>query len=202
MDEEFEEAEETVEGLEHLGFHGITVALQIDFGPVVAAQAFQRDRQQLRSDGAIERFERALIPERAFGQEFLQLRSVRCRNSHSPRGCPKQRCFSVFSLQGIIKVSTGPIKLLYQTIPGQTDTQARFFNLQLTDIGIKILGIAKLPPGATLQFFLFGDPQSSGSLGWYAAYVKDPQSKSANLLAMESGQSTQPALTGPSEVTP
>lgn len=109
---------------------------------------------------------------------------------------------SVFSLQGIIKVSTGPIKLLYQTIPGQTDTQARFFNLQLTDIGIKILGIAKLPPGATLQFFLFGDPQSSGSLGWYAAYVKDPQSKTASLLAVESGQSTQPALTGPSEVTP
>lgn len=93
---------------------------------------------------------------------------------------------SVFSLQGIIKVATGPIKLLYQTIPGQTDPQAKFFNLQLTDIGIKVLGIAKLPPGATLQFFLFGDPQSSGSLGWYAAYVKDPDSKAERLQALAS----------------
>lgn len=107
---------------------------------------------------------------------------------------------SVFSLQGIIKVSTGPIKLLYQTIPGQPDPQAKFFNLQLTDIGIKILGIAKLPPGATLQFFLFGDPQSSGSLGWYAAYVKDPDSETERLLALASDTPTHPALTGPSEI--
>ncbi|AZF22253.1 hypothetical protein [Pseudomonas sp. R3-52-08] len=107
---------------------------------------------------------------------------------------------SVFSLQGIIKVSTGPIKLLYQTIPGQPDPQAKFFNLQLTDIGIKILGIAKLPPGATLQFFLFGDPQSSGSLGWYAAYVKDPDSDTERLQALAPDTSTHPALTGPSEI--
>ncbi|OLF54322.1 hypothetical protein [Pseudomonas chlororaphis] len=109
---------------------------------------------------------------------------------------------SVFSLQGIIKVSTGPIKLLYQLIPGQKDSQDRFFNLQLTDIGIKILGIAKLPPGATLQFFLFGDPQNSGSLGWYAAYVKDPDSKTERLQALASDPSTHPVLAGPSEVAP
>lgn len=108
---------------------------------------------------------------------------------------------SVFSLQGIIKVSTGPIKLLYQTIPGQNDPQAKFFNLQLTDIGIKILGIAKLPPGATLQFFLFGDPQNAGSLGWYAAYVKDPDSQAERLQALPD-TSPQPVLAGPSEVAP
>jgi hypothetical protein len=86
---------------------------------------------------------------------------------------------SVFSLQGILKVSTGPIKLLYQTVPDQPDPTAKFFNLQLTDIGIKVLGIAKLPPGSTIQFFLFGDPQSAGSLGWYAAYVQDQKSTGA-----------------------
>ena len=36
---------------------------------------------------------------------------------------------------------------------------------------LKILGIAKLPPDATINFFLFGDPGSTGSLGWYAAYI-------------------------------
>ena len=40
-------------------------------------------------------------------------------------------------------------------------------------IGIKIFGIVKLPPSANIQFFLFGDPNNSGSLGWYAAYVAD-----------------------------
>lgn len=99
---------------------------------------------------------------------------------------------SLFSLQGVFKVSTGPLKLLYQDVPGG---RGKFFNLQLTDIGVKILGIAKLPPGATIQFFLFGDPESSGSLGWYAAYNKDDPSKSAppKLQSITTGKTLPPA---------
>lgn len=104
---------------------------------------------------------------------------------------------SVFSLQGIIKVSTGPIQLLYQAVPGGAEGD-RFFNLKLTDIGIKILGIAKLPPGATLQFFLFGDPKQSGSLGWYAAYVKDQAAPKTLLQALPPAAQATP----PREIAP
>lgn len=84
----------------------------------------------------------------------------------------------LFSLQGIFKVAVGAITLLRQPVPG--DTGDEFYCLRLDDIGLKIFGIAKLPPDATIQFFLFGDPNSTGSLGWYAAYV-------ANSTQAESG---------------
>ncbi|HWS53782.1 MAG TPA: hypothetical protein VN228_06640 [Pyrinomonadaceae bacterium] len=77
----------------------------------------------------------------------------------------------LFSLQGIFKVAVGAITLLRQPVPGNVGDE--FYCLRLDDIGIKIFGIAKLPPDATIQFFLFGDPSSTGSLGWYAAYVAD-----------------------------
>ncbi len=67
---------------------------------------------------------------------------------------------SMFSLQGVIDVTTGPITLL-QPVAGQ-------FSIRLADIGVTFLGVKKIPDG-TIHFFLFGDP-GGGSLGWYAAY--------------------------------
>ncbi len=82
---------------------------------------------------------------------------------------------SLFSIEGVFKVAVGSIALLRQAVPrnGSRATAADqyFYCLRLDDIGIKILGIVKLPPSATIQFFLFGDPSNTGSLGWYAAYV-------------------------------
>ncbi len=80
----------------------------------------------------------------------------------------------LFSIQGVFKVGVGSISLLRQpvpTTPGSPDSGDSFYCLRLDDIGIKIFGIVKLPPDANIQFFLFGDPSNTGSLGWYAAYV-------------------------------
>jgi len=85
----------------------------------------------------------------------------------------------LFSLEGVFKVAVGSIAILRQKVPGATDS-SEFYCLRLDDIGIKILGIAKLPPDATIRFFLFGDPNNTGSLGWYAAYIADPESTSVS----------------------
>lgn len=84
----------------------------------------------------------------------------------------------LLSIQGVLKVSVGNIELLYEEVVGQSN---KAFNLRLSNIGLKFLGIAKLPPGATINFFLFGDPAGNGSLGWYAAYMKDQQQRIAAL---------------------
>ena len=68
---------------------------------------------------------------------------------------------SALSLQGVIKLSTGALTLQHAK---------NSFTLRIENIGISILGVAKLPPNATINFFLFGDPKGDGSLGWYAAY--------------------------------
>ncbi len=76
----------------------------------------------------------------------------------------------LISLQGVLKVSVASIVLTYDQVQGSA---SKAFNLRLNDIGLKFFGIVKLPPGATINFFLFGNPTGSGSLGWYAAYKKD-----------------------------
>jgi hypothetical protein len=81
---------------------------------------------------------------------------------------------SAFSLQGVVKLSTGPIKLSYAPAADTTDS---FYTLALEDIGIKILGIVKLPPSTTIRFFLFGDPAGKGSLGWWASLIADDAAK-------------------------
>jgi hypothetical protein len=68
---------------------------------------------------------------------------------------------SVFSLQGVFKITTGAISLQQATL-GQ-------FTVKIANIGATFLGIKKIPDG-TINFFLFGDPDGTGSLGWYAAY--------------------------------
>ncbi|NPU13079.1 hypothetical protein HL666_20115 [Bradyrhizobium sp. 83002] len=86
---------------------------------------------------------------------------------------------SLFSIQGVIKVAVGAISILRQPVPTATGRMLAdaapkwFYCLRIDDIAIKIFGIAKLPPSANIQFFLFGDPDNTGSLGWYAAYVAD-----------------------------
>ncbi|MGJ5139931.1 hypothetical protein ACQR1V_18245 [Bradyrhizobium oligotrophicum] len=86
---------------------------------------------------------------------------------------------SLFSIQGVIKVAVGAISILRQPVPTASgrklpeDGPKWFYCLRIDDIAIKIFGIAKLPPSANIQFFLFGDPDNTGSLGWYAAYVAD-----------------------------
>ncbi len=77
----------------------------------------------------------------------------------------------LLSLQGVLKVSIDNIQLLYQDVSGQGE---KAFNLRLSNVGLKFLGIVKLPPGATINFFLFGRLNGAGSLGWYAAYNKNP----------------------------
>ncbi|HVZ37956.1 MAG TPA: hypothetical protein VHI13_01670 [Candidatus Kapabacteria bacterium] len=79
----------------------------------------------------------------------------------------------LMSLQGVLKVSIDSIVLTYDPVVG---SEKKAFNLKLNNMGLKFLGIVKLPPGATINFFLFGDPNSTGSLGWYAAYNKNPKS--------------------------
>jgi hypothetical protein len=92
----------------------------------------------------------------------------------------------LFSIQGVLKISIGSIALLRQPVPqtpGSQPTDRQFYCLRLDDIALKIFGIVKLPPDATIQFFLFGDPDNTGSLGWYAAYVADPSADCGNKTA-------------------
>ncbi len=91
----------------------------------------------------------------------------------------------LLSIQGILKVTVGSITLLHDPIEGHPEQNA--FNLRLNDIGLTFLGIAKLPQGSTIDFFLFGDPGGVGSLGWYAAYNQTP--KSATLVALSGDRS-------------
>ncbi|MFJ3220806.1 hypothetical protein ACIPLC_33405 [Kitasatospora sp. NPDC086801] len=76
----------------------------------------------------------------------------------------------LLSLEGVLKLSIGRLQLLRQPVAGGTNQRA--FVLKLANIGLSVLGLAKLPPGVAINFFLFGDPAGTGALGWYAAYVK------------------------------
>lgn len=83
----------------------------------------------------------------------------------------------LFSVEGVFKVAVGSIALSRQVVPdtGQDPPPPprHYYCLRLDDIALKIFGIVKLPPSATIRFFLFGDPDQLGSLAWYAAYVAD-----------------------------
>ena len=69
------------------------------------------------------------------------------------------------SLMGVLKLTIYQLQLL------RAD---REFILKLTGMTLKVMG-KTLPPGATFDFFLFGDPAAAGgvtSLGWYGAYKR------------------------------
>ncbi|MGB2983527.1 MAG: hypothetical protein WBC63_06670 [Candidatus Bipolaricaulia bacterium] len=105
----------------------------------------------------------------------------------------------LISLQGILKVSLDAVELFQQERPDHT----RAFCLKLANIGLKFLGFLKLPPGATINFFLFGDPTGKGSLGWYAVYKKDKASNE-ELIALDDPENAEaiPAGAGREETAP
>ena len=82
----------------------------------------------------------------------------------------------LFDLQGFLKLSIGDVRLYYVRDP---EGGRESFLLTLTEIALKLLGIAKLPPGGATSFYLFGnsDPGARGcGLGWYAMYKKSKDS--------------------------
>jgi hypothetical protein len=73
------------------------------------------------------------------------------------------------TIEGPLKLNIGDIAMLY----GE-DQQAylmRFANIALSFFSLKF------PPGGRTNLLLFGDPKPQGTnttLGWYAAYLKNP----------------------------
>jgi hypothetical protein len=95
----------------------------------------------------------------------------------------------LLSIQGVLKLSIDSLVLRRETmVPNQEPA----FVLRLNNIGLTFLGIIKLPSDP-INFFLFGDPSGSGSLGWYAAYVEQNANKEEALPAP-----TPPRLPSPS----
>ena len=75
----------------------------------------------------------------------------------------------LFDLEGILEVTMDGIKLIGAE---NESTQSYSYIIQISDIALKFLGI-KLPPGATTEFLIFGDPaEQSNKIGWYGAYLK------------------------------
>ena len=79
----------------------------------------------------------------------------------------------LLSLQGVLKLSVGEMKLSY--LDGQ-----QAYMLVLYDIALKFLGLVKIPPtNGRTSFYLFGGPKGAASqvseLGWYAVYNVEPQ---------------------------
>ncbi len=75
---------------------------------------------------------------------------------------------SLFDLQNVLKLSIGQVRLLYAD---QGDRKG--FLLMLTEIALKFLGLLKIPPSGSTNFYLFGNPEAAGEpsgLGWYAIY--------------------------------
>ncbi len=75
----------------------------------------------------------------------------------------------LISLQSVMKLSIGQIRLAY-------DTSNTSFLLMFTEIALQFLGMLKVPPNGSTLFYLFGNPDSGGKasgLGWYAMYKKE-----------------------------
>lgn len=75
----------------------------------------------------------------------------------------------LISLQSVMKLSIGQIRLTY-------DTSKTSFLLMFTEIALQFLGMLKVPPNGSTLFYLFGNPDSGGKasgLGWYAMYKKE-----------------------------
>ncbi|OUS00807.1 hypothetical protein A9Q86_08615 [Flavobacteriales bacterium 33_180_T64] len=81
----------------------------------------------------------------------------------------------LLSIQGVLKIAVGDLFLQYYE-------DANYFSLRMSDISLKFLGIAKLPPDGYINFFIFGNPDANGkreNLGWYAAYNKNDKKSEA-----------------------
>ncbi|WP_374419923.1 hypothetical protein [Chromobacterium sp.] len=74
----------------------------------------------------------------------------------------------LFSLQTVVKLSIGAIRLLY-------NAEQQGYLLLLNEIALKFLGLLRIPPNGATSFFLFGNPDADTptGLGWYAIYNQD-----------------------------
>ncbi len=73
----------------------------------------------------------------------------------------------MLSIQGLLKLNIDRIQLV---------SSPNGFILKLDDISLKFFGLAKIPPGGSTAFYLFGNPEGGNKdIGWYAAYNKEPQ---------------------------
>lgn len=80
----------------------------------------------------------------------------------------------IIDLQNVLKLSVGQSKLLY--VPAVEGQPPKHFMLLLTDIALKFMGVLKIPPNGSTNFYLFGNKTANNepsSLGWYAFYKKD-----------------------------
>lgn len=69
-------------------------------------------------------------------------------------------------IQGLLNLTAAHAALEY-------DQTARRFFLRLSDLAVRVLGVAKLPPEGKTDLLLFGAPdQAHGGLCWYCAYRK------------------------------
>jgi hypothetical protein len=73
------------------------------------------------------------------------------------------------TIEGPLKLSIGDLALLYNQ-----DQQA--YLMRFSDIALSLFSL-KFPPGGRTNLLLFGDPSpeaANTTLGWYAAYMKNP----------------------------
>ena len=93
----------------------------------------------------------------------------------------------LISLQNVLRLSIGQMVLtLDRSNPLKP---VKPFLLMLTEIALKFLGLLKIPPSGSTQFYLFGNPQNGGKpsgLGWYAMYKQEKKKAAApSLLVAE-----------------
>lgn len=92
----------------------------------------------------------------------------------------------LLSLQGVLRLAIGEMKMSSVPIPGDAGKRDTFL-LNMNDIGLKFLGLLKLPPNGSTAFYLFGNPDAQGDpseLGWYAVYNQDaPEETAVSTLA-------------------
>jgi hypothetical protein len=73
---------------------------------------------------------------------------------------------NALTVEGVLKITMFAVQLLFD---------GRAYLLKLTGIALSVFG-KTLPPGATFDVFVFGDPDptaGANSLGWYGAFKKD-----------------------------
>jgi hypothetical protein len=73
---------------------------------------------------------------------------------------------NAITVEGVLKITMFAVQLIYD---------GRAFLLKLTGIALSLFG-KTLPPGASFDLFVFGDPDPAAgadSLGWYGAFQKD-----------------------------
>ena len=73
---------------------------------------------------------------------------------------------NAITVEGVLKITMFAVQLIFD---------GRAYLLRLTGIALSVFG-KKLPPGASFDLIVFGDPDpaaGANSLGWYGAYKKD-----------------------------